>query len=209
MLAVDSQTARSVLIDGLALGAMPTQIEHEASRLRVIALLHMPLASEVGIDPEVAAVLEVGSAAPLRPLALVVVTGTSTAGALARYGVTGRASSSLSRARIARRLARGSDGPILHLLCVATLNPGKGHDILFRALAAVPQRNWRLTCAGSVDRSPATVERLRTLLRTHGSGEAGVGCSASLTLTPSPSAMTRPISFVLATLMKTYGMAVG
>jgi hypothetical protein len=80
----------SVLIDGLALGAMPAQIEREASRLNVIALVHMPLASEVGIDPDVATALEAGERRALAAAALVVVTGTSTAGVLARYGISGR-----------------------------------------------------------------------------------------------------------------------
>ena len=49
-----------VLVDGLALGAMPAVIEHEASRLRIVALVHLPLAAEVGIDRETAARLDVG-----------------------------------------------------------------------------------------------------------------------------------------------------
>jgi glycosyltransferase involved in cell wall biosynthesis len=78
-------------------------------------------------------------------------------------------------------LARGSESTdALHLVTVATLNPGKGHDVLFRALAALTDRpadarptsdssvgaagHWRLTCAGSAARHPATAKRLRALL---------------------------------------------
>jgi len=197
----------SVLIDGLALGAMPEQIEREASRLRVIALVHMPLASEVGIDPEVAAALGAGERRALAAAALIVVTGTTTAGVLARYGVTGRRVVVVEPGTDRAPLARGSDGPILHLLCVATLNPGKGHDILFRALATVPQRNWRLTCAGSVERSPATVERLRTLLRTLDL-EKQVSVAGELDADAIARCYDTADLFVLATLHETFGMAV-
>src|SRR5512133_749890 len=39
-----------VLVDGLALGAMPDQVERQSRRLRLIALVHMPLASTVGLQ---------------------------------------------------------------------------------------------------------------------------------------------------------------
>src|SRR5690348_10868927 len=43
-----------VMVDGLALGALPQVLESHARRLCVVALIHMPLASEFGIAPAVA-----------------------------------------------------------------------------------------------------------------------------------------------------------
>ena len=47
------------------------------------------------------------------------------------------------------------------LLTVATLTPRKGYDLLLDALTAVPHDNWRLRCAGSAGRDPATMARVR------------------------------------------------
>src|SRR5438067_1966515 len=45
----------TVLVDGLALGVMPVEIEREARRLRIVAVVHLPLAAETGVDSETAA----------------------------------------------------------------------------------------------------------------------------------------------------------
>ena len=45
-----------VLIDGLALSAMPEVIEHEAGRLRIAAIVHLPLGADVSLERETAAV---------------------------------------------------------------------------------------------------------------------------------------------------------
>src|SRR4030095_9496753 len=44
----------TVVIDGLAFGAMPDEVERAASRLRVVGLIHLPLSAEVGLEPDVA-----------------------------------------------------------------------------------------------------------------------------------------------------------
>jgi glycosyltransferase involved in cell wall biosynthesis len=90
---------------------------------------------------------------------------------------------------------------------VATLNPGKGHDILFRALAAVPHGDWHLTCAGSLDRDPPTVQRLRETLRSDGL-EARVSLVGDLDAATLAARYDNADLFVLATLHETYGMAV-
>jgi glycosyltransferase involved in cell wall biosynthesis len=97
-------------------------------------------------------------------------------------------------------------GTNLDMLCVATLTPRKGHDLLFEALAPLPP-NWRLICAGSLTRSPATVTALRQQLQrlrldrqvvlageVDGAGLAQLYAQANL--------------FVLPTRLEGYGMAV-
>ena len=155
-----------VMIDGLAFGAMPLALEREGLRLRLVALVHHPLAAESGLDPTTAARLEAGERRALMTAQSVVVTSRATAAALLAYGVAPDRIHVVEPGTDRAPLARGSGTAIVHLLCVATLVPRKGHEALFRALAALDQRNWRLTCIGSLQRDPATVERLRALLGT-------------------------------------------
>jgi len=197
----------TVVADGLAFGAMPFEAEREASRLRLVAIVHLPLASEVGLDAAIAARLEASETRALAAASLVIVTGISTIAAIERYGV--------ARGRIAlvepgtdrAPVARGSGGTPLQLLSVATLNPGKGHEILVRALASLPRRDWHLTCAGSLTRHPPTLDRLRAIVCAEGL-EDRVTLAGELDDDGLARAYDRADVFVLATLRETYGMAV-
>jgi glycosyltransferase involved in cell wall biosynthesis len=90
---------------------------------------------------------------------------------------------------------------------VATLTPRKGYELLLRALASVPVRNWRLTCAGSVDRDPATAARIRTLVREL-AFEDRVTLAGDLDADRLALEYDRADLFVLPTLYEGYGMAV-
>jgi glycosyltransferase involved in cell wall biosynthesis len=197
----------TVLVDGLALGAMPAEAECEASRLRIVALIHLPLAAEIGIGQDVAARLEASERRAIATASLVIVTGRATTAALESYGVASHLIAVVEPGTDRAPLARGSHEGPLQLLCVATLNPGKGHDILFRALAAVPHGHWHLTCAGSLDRHPPTVQRLREQVRADGLG-ARVSLVGDLNAAALAACYDNADLFVLATLHETYGMAV-
>src|SRR5262252_9009511 len=77
----------AVLVDGLALGALPSEVAHEAGRLKVVALVHHPLAEETGIDPALAARLKISETCALAAVRSVVVTSRNTAARLGEYGV--------------------------------------------------------------------------------------------------------------------------
>ena len=197
----------TVLIDGLAFGAMPAEVEREASRLRIVALIHLPLAAEVGIGEDEAARLEAGERRAMAAASRVIVTGKATRTALAGHGVAPDLIAVVEPGTERAPLARGSRQGPLQLLCVATLNPGKGHDILLRALAALPHDNWHLTCAGSLDRHPTTVQQLRETLRADGLN-ARVSFVGDLDAPALAGCYDRADLFVLATRHETYGMAV-
>jgi glycosyltransferase involved in cell wall biosynthesis len=90
---------------------------------------------------------------------------------------------------------------------VATLTPRKGHELLISALASIPPRNWRLTCAGGLDRDPPTVARVRVQLR-EASLEDRVSLVGDLGQAALAEQYDRADLFVLATLYEGYGMAV-
>lgn len=196
------------IVDSLALGAMPELIAREASRLPVVALVHLPLAATVGLDRNTAARFEDAERRALRAAALVVVTGRAALPLIARYGVAPSRVVVVEPGIDRSPLARGSHGgQPLELLTVATLNPGKGHEMLLTALAAVPAPAWRLTCAGSLTRDPATANRVRATVATLGL-EDRVSFVGDLDRPALAACYDAADAFVLATHQETYGMAV-
>ena len=195
-----------VLIDGLAMGAMPDCAVAESRRLRLVALVHHPLSAESGLSNEQAADFRRSEQVALTAAQRVVVTSRHTAGLVADLAVPARRIDVVEPGTDPAPVAVGSDSATLNLLCVATLTYRKGHDLLIGALAGLRDRDWHLTCVGSLDRDPATVSNLRDQL-------AYLGLAHRVTLTgelESPALADlyhRADVFVLATRFEGYGMA--
>ena len=201
----------TMLVDGLAFGAMAAEVEREATRLRLVALVHLPLALAFGLAPDVSARFEAGERRALAAAASAVVTGRTTADVLASYGMSRDrifvVEPGTDRGPIARGSGRTSRDRPLHLITVAALTPGKGHDILIHALSHVSVRPWRLTCAGSLDRDRATADRVRALIVRFGL-EDRVSLAGELDAGALAACYDSADVFVLPTLGETYGMAV-
>ena len=196
-----------VVIDGLAYGAMTDVVVASSARLRLVALVHMLLAHDVGIDRASERQREADERRALSAATAVVVTGRTMIDPVSSYGVGIDRIAVVTPGTDRAPIARGSDGSLVHLLCVAALTPGKGHDVLFRALAANRDWGWHLTCIGSATRSAATAAGLREMVgalnlsgRVTFAGElAGPALDASF---------EEADLFVLATFRETFGMAV-
>jgi glycosyltransferase involved in cell wall biosynthesis len=140
-----------VLVDGLIASGAPEVVTGHAARLRLVVLLHMPIGPDRGEEhvlSSVAAVVttSVWSRECVRewygiPQVDVVVPGVDPAVPAPPH-----------------RNATGGTA----FVCVAAVHPGKGHDLLFEALAALGDRAWTLTCVGSLDVDPDHVSRLQT-----------------------------------------------
>lgn len=197
---------RMVLVDGLALGALPDIAEREAGRLQLVALVHHPLAAETGLAPARAEALRRSEARALMAVQSVITTSAATARALLEYGVPRERIAAVEPGTDRAPLARGSGGPAVELLCVAAIVPRKGHAVLAEALSHLATRRWRLTCVGSLARSPETVARLRHRFAELRLADrvrlAGVLDRAAL-----DSCYARADAFVLATFHEGYGMA--
>lgn len=195
------------LVDGLAFGAMAEEAEAEQNRLRLVALVHHPLALETGLDPERAHGLEHSERRALACARLTFVTSRATVRSLGPYGVSGDRVLVVEPGTDPGPLAEGSTDNSVHLLCVASVTPRKGYETLVQALAALKDLPWRLTCVGSLERAPDTAARVHHLVESAGlservvfRGELGEGdvaeCYATADL------------FVLPTFHEGYGMVV-
>jgi glycosyltransferase involved in cell wall biosynthesis len=150
-----------VLVDGLAFGVLPEVAAAQAARLRMVALVHHPLAEETGLTPADVRRLADSERTALGAARRVVVTSTPTAATLAGYGVEPGRCAVVEPGTDAAPQARGSGTAAPVLLTVATLTPRKGHALLIQALAGLADRAWRLECVGSEQRDPATAAALR------------------------------------------------
>ncbi|MEO6186994.1 MAG: glycosyltransferase, partial [Steroidobacteraceae bacterium] len=113
-----------VLIDGLALGAMPAQACAAAARMQIVGLVHHPLALESGLSASQATHLRQSEQQALRCVARIIVTSAATAETLRAWGLADAAirvvepgtDAQPQAARDVQRLLR--PGHVPRLLCV-------------------------------------------------------------------------------------------
>jgi glycosyltransferase involved in cell wall biosynthesis len=204
------------MIDGLALGAMPDEALSESSRLALIALVHHPLAAETGLAADRAGALRESETRALRAVRAVITTSAATAATLrADYAVPAArlhtiepgVDRSMGLPQETPAPAASGVGSPLQLLCVGTLIPRKGHELLLRALAAQRFRHWHLHCIGSLERDRDEARRLLAL-------RDALGLAAQVSFhgeVPEPrlqQAMQSADVFVIAAWYEGYGMAV-
>ena len=161
----------TVLMDGLAMGALPGPVRAHAGRLRLLGLVHHPLADETGLTPDEQARLGALEREALSACAGVIVTSPFTATRVESFGVArARVRSVLPGTDPARPAVGPRAGEPPRLLCVGSVIPRKGQDVLVRALARLKHMPWSCVCAGSLHRAPAYAEGVRAL-----AGEVGLG----------------------------------
>ncbi len=196
-----------VLIDGLALSAMPGVLRRHAARLVLVALIHMPLSAGVQSNPARMREVQRTEADALRSTRHVFVTGSVSCDALLGYGLAPEQISVMEPGTDEAPLARRSPDGIVRMLCVATVHPLKGHELLIDALAPLASLPWQLTCIGSLRRSSDTVTRVRARLQ-----QRGLTDRIALLGEVQPAALARHYQqsdlFVLATGFESYCMAV-
>jgi glycosyltransferase involved in cell wall biosynthesis len=145
-LAVDGiDGGAAVLIDGLIASTAPEVLVPQAERLRLVALVHMPLGNE-------------REGAVLSAAERVITTSEWSRRRLHElYGVAAHVA---EPGACPADLAPGTESGEA-LLCVAAVSAAKGHDVLLDALATMRDLSWRCECVGRLDREPALVESLR------------------------------------------------
>lgn len=153
-----------VIIDGLALGGMPNLIEEQKERLRIMALVHHPLALETGLSNQERKVLHQSEKRCLSMIKKIFVTSQWTKKQILKFGKSNNKIHVVVPGTDRADLAHGSNGDLVNMLCVATLTPRKGHLILFNALEKLPKNSWHLYCVGSLERDSKTVKKLRSQL---------------------------------------------
>ncbi len=163
----------AVVIDGLALSAVPEAIASHAQRLDLSALVHPPLADETGLAESDRAHLLESERRALSLCRRIIVTSSFTARRLRELGLSadvahvvepGVEAQALAPAAVAR-LNNVTEPEQERLLCVASLTPRKGQDVLLEALAALPRDGWRCRLSGSDQRHPAFASRLKAQIQ--------------------------------------------
>jgi glycosyltransferase involved in cell wall biosynthesis len=144
--------ASLVLVDGLIASAASVVLVPRSGRLRLVVLVHMVFGGDAVPERDESAVLAVAQAVV-------------TTSAWTRRRLLKRYPLSAARVHVARP---GTEpAPVSprtpgggRLVCVGTLSPLKGQDLLLEALGGLVGLPWRCTLLGPLDRDPRFVASL-------------------------------------------------
>lgn len=144
-----------VLVDGLAAGWAPADVEGAASRVRLVLLQHM-VASAFPDTTDAAAEVEQRVAGCARR---VIVTSRWTGAELVRRGIVEPDRITVASPGVEAAPAVAGDKE-RNLLCVGVIAPHKGQDTLLAALALLPDADWTCAIVGSGDTFPEFASRI-------------------------------------------------
>jgi len=197
----------TVLVDGLAFGALPEDIVKGIEQ-RIIALVHHPLALESGLSDARRDELKLSETKALALVDEVIVTSAVTKRILAsEFRVSAQAITVAEPGTDPAPRATGTGTP-MQLLSVGTVTPRKGYDVLIAALEPLKDLDWRLTIAGASDRDSIATAALKVQVAAAGMEErvtlAGVVVPATLDRYYESADI-----FILPSLFEGYGMVLG
>ncbi len=193
-----------LLVDGLALGALPAD-RTDKIRGRLVALIHHPLGLEEGLHTADRQKLLASERAILGMGCPIITTSHPTARTLvadfgvdpARITVAEPGTEPLPRAR--------ADGNPPRLLAVGSVIPRKGYPILIAALSALSDLPWTLTIIGGLDFDPEEAHQVRDRI-----AAAGLSQRIKLFGAATPEQLARAYEsadlFVHPSLYEGYGM---
>ena len=201
-----------MVIDGLALGALPDLVPEIANRHPVIALIHHPLAFEYGLkDPEIK-FLSHSETHALKHVVGVIANSPTTARDLNQhYGINSeRVHIVLPGTDRTRRLEPRTQKNVddcspVNLLSVGSIIPRKGFHDLIPALAPLMNLSWTLTIAGDTSRHLEAYVRLTMDIK-HYHLEDRVKVLGVVTNEVLENLYAKADIFVLPSLFEGYGM---
>lgn len=159
------------VIDGLAMGGLPAIVERHASRLAITALVHHPLADETGLGAPEQQRFRISETRALAAVGHVIVTSVYTARRLADFAVPAEKIAVIEPGVELGQLASGDGSGTPRLLCIATITPRKGQDLLVEALSGLTSLPWQCDLIGALDRADAYVDEVRKAIDAHQLGE--------------------------------------
>ncbi len=160
-----------LVIDGLAFGVLNEWAERERNRLRIVALVHHPLALETGLDVTLQNTLRASEKRALSHAAHVVVTSPGTARELVENFAVPKTGLTVALPGTDRAAVSPCNGKPPHIVSIGTLIPRKAHDVLIDALKRVESLPWKATIAGSKNLDPATATALENQVNALGLGD--------------------------------------
>jgi glycosyltransferase involved in cell wall biosynthesis len=194
-----------LLIDGLALGAMPVACLAGVPA-PIVALVHHPLFLESGLSDARRSALRAGEHAALAIAAHVITTSADTAAMVSEaFGVPRDRITVAEPGTDPAARAVGSGMPPL-LLAVGSVIPRKGFDLLVEALGGLVGLDWTLVIAGALDRDTEAVAALRSAIAAR--GLAGrITLAGAIDRAPLDQLYAAADMFVISSLYEGYGMA--
>lgn len=165
-----------VVLDAMVMAGLPEVVTPHAERLELIALMHHPLADETSLSEVQREGFRLSETLALAAMHRVIATSAFTAERLADFGVFPSRVHVVEPGVAPAPLAASvtcpeEDAEPVRLLCVASLTPRKGHEVLIEALAELSDLNWQCDCIGGLELDPDHARRMEAMIEAKGLGE--------------------------------------
>jgi glycosyltransferase involved in cell wall biosynthesis len=197
-----------VMIDGLALGVLSGLARREAQRLRLVALVHHPLALETSLPDGAAVSFAASERDALASCRAVIVTSQTTAAIVEHaFGVPAEMITvATPGVDIAPQPERGArlPGPV-RLFAMGSISPRKAHHVLIAALGRIADLEWTCAIAGALERDPEIAADLKQQIEDMGLNDR-IALVGGVSQSEAAGLYGWADIFALASLYEGYGM---